>query len=75
MFEGRDLKSLWEKNGRRFETSIPSVAKIDMNVFNPSVVKSAILISNSWVGKIDEDLKPFSGKMCDLDLKSLCRKI
>ena len=61
--------------GGDLKPQVLQLKKIDMNVFNPSVVKSAILISNSWVGKIDEDLKPFSGKMCDLDLKSLSRKI
>ena len=46
MFGGKDLKSPWQKNGRKFEIPNPSVENFDMNTLNPSVLKCALLISN-----------------------------
>ena len=46
-----------------------------MNTSNPGVVKCAILISNRWVGKEDEDVKCSSRKIWKLKIKSSNRKI
>ena len=48
--------------------------KCEMNIWNPSVVQCAILISNPGVGKLDEDLKSLSRKIWNSKIKSSNRK-